>query len=563
MANIKKTPSHKANLSLTGFDMSQRVLMTSSVGQLIPCYYDYLSPGEKVKGNCSIFSRTQPLQSTAFARMTEHVDFFFVPFDQLYSAFNSKFFNIQDINSSVLSEQAKNSNFPHITSKQVADYLNDIKSKQQSTSGAGHDKYHIHKGKNAIRLLESLGYASNYGKYGANGFTGNDVHYSALPLLAYHKIYNDYYRLSTFEAPKPKQYNYDTFATSPNSNYIQTGDALELHYRAWKKDYFTNIFPTPFFDNAAPSQLMNKDFENLYADGKGTQVTTRLGVSLSKDFISQYGLAPQNIRALLAVEKLNRITQFAGKHYDKQVLAHFGFSVPQGVSDEVYYLGSNSAQLNIQEVVATAGTDNNELGQLAGRGIAANKNDGFINFTAPCHGIFMAIYSAVPESEYEYGNNKLLTYVTPEHFYRPEYDNLGMQPIFDTDLEFRAQATEPDMYASTICGWQYMFSELKTKFDIVTGAFVDSLKNWAPNRTDSIYNVDGAVSQMLIKTLTIDPRYYNSIFLVSFAQIEGYDTISDTSSWHYETFNRDPLLHSLMFNITKVSQMSTYSLPKL
>lgn len=209
--------------------------MTSSVGQLIPCYYDYLSPGEKVKGNCSIFSRTQPLQSTAFARMTEHVDFFFVPFDQLYSAFNSKFFNIQDINSSVLSEQAKNSNFPHITSKQVADFLNDIQSKQTSSAGAGHDKFHIHKGKNAIRLLESLGYASSYGRYGEHGFHGNDVHYSAFPLLAYHKIYNDYYRLSTFEAPKPKQYNYDAFATSPNLNYVVAGEALEIHYRAWKK----------------------------------------------------------------------------------------------------------------------------------------------------------------------------------------------------------------------------------------------------------------------------------------------------------------------------------------
>ena len=560
MANIKKTPSHKANLSLTGFDMSQRVLMTSSVGQLIPCYYDYLSPGEKVKGNCSIFTRTQPLQSTAFARMTEHVDFFFVPFDQLYSGFNSKYFNIQDINSSILNEALKNTNFPHITYNQIAAYLNKQHDKESAATFEAYDKYRVFKGANAIRLLESLGYFANFQKYPANSFVGNDIHYSAFPLLAYHKIYNDYYRLSSFEAPNPKQYNYDSHATSPSNDYINGGNALEIHYRAWKKDYFTNIFPTPFFDDSSPSRFKDINNEYISADGRNTQISVSTGVSLSKDFISQYGLAPQNLRSLLAAEKLKRITQFAGKHYDKQVLAHFGFAVPQGVSDEVYYLGSNSAQLNIQEVVATAGTDNNELGQLAGRGIAANKNDGFIDFTAPCHGIFMAIYSAVPEAEYEYGNNRLLSYVTPEHFYKPEYDNLGMQPIFDTDIKLDHSNGE---HTPLILGWQYMYSELKTKFDIVTGAFVDSLRNWAPNKTQSILNVPGPSSKLLSNVLTIDPRYYNDIFLLEFAPIADYHYPQENESWHYFTFKRDPLLHSLMFNITKVSQMSTYSLPKL
>ena len=553
MANIKKTPSHKASLSYNGFDMSQRNLFTSSVGQLLPVYFDYLSPGEKIKGGASIFTRTQPLQSTAFARMTEHVDYFFVPFSQLYSGFNSKFFNIQDINSSILSGALKNSNFPHITKRQISTYFHELFEKKDSST---FDKYNVPKIFNGARLLECLG----YGFTTSPNVVEDDTHLSAFPLLAYHKIYNDYYRLSNYVAPKPKQYNYDTLATSPESNYIVSGEALELHYRPWKKDYFTNIFPTPFFDNASPSQFMNKDFENLYADGKGSQVTTRLEVSLSKDFISQYGLAPQNLRSLLAVEKLNRITQFAGKHYDKQVLAHFGFSVPQGVTDEVYYLGSNSSQLNIQEVTATAGTDNTELGQLAGRGISSNGDSSILDFTAPCHGIFMAIYSAVPESDYEYRYDRLLSYVTPEHFYRPEYDNLGMQPIYYSDFIGLSPSS-----SFVVNGWQYMYSELKTKYDKIQSAFVDSLKNWVGNRTHSITNVTGSTaSNVLSKSLDIDPRFFNNIFLVEF---EPYSTTgfppSQDSTIHYQTYARDPLLHSIMFDIKKISTMSTYSLPKL
>lgn len=553
MANLFKSPKHKADLSYNGFDMSQRNLFTSSVGQLLPVYFDYLSPGEKIKGGASIFTRTQPLQSTAFARMTEHVDYFFVPFSQLYSGFNSKFFNILDINSSILSSSLKNTNFPHITKRQISTYFKELFDKKDATT---FDKYNVPKIFNGARLLECLG----YGFTTSPNIVEDDTHLSAIPLLAYHKIYNDYYRLSNYVAPNPRQYNYDSFATSPESNYIVAGNALELHYRPWKKDFFTNIFPTPFFDDSSISHFQDTPNTYISADGRNTQISTSSQPSLSKDFISQYGLSPQNLRSLLAVEKLKRITQFAGKHYDKQVLAHFGFEVPQGVSDEVYYLGSNSSQLNIQEVTATAGTENTELGQLAGRGISSNGDMSVLDFTAPCHGIFMAIYSAVPESDYEYRYDRLLSYVTPEHFYRPEYDNLGMQPIYYSDFIGLSSSS-----SFVVNGWQYMYSELKTKYDKIQSAFVDSLKNWVGNRTNSISHVNGATaSNVLSKSLDIDPRFFNNIFLVEFEpySTSGFPPTQD-STIHYQTYSRDPLLHSIMFDIKKISTMSTYSLPKL
>ena len=283
MANLFKSPKHKAALSYNGFDMSQRNLFTSSVGQLLPVYFDYLSPGEKIKGGASIFTRTQPLQSTAFARMTEHVDYFFVPFSQLYSGFNSKFFNIQDINSSILSSALKNSNFPHITKRQISTYFKELFEK---TDISQYDKYNVPKIFNGARLLECLG----YGFTTSPNVVEDDTHLSALPLLAYHKIYNDYYRLSNYVAPKPKQYNYDTLATSPESNYIASGEALELHYRPWKKDYFTNIFPTPFFDDSSVSRFQDSPSTYISSDGKNTPVQTSAQPTIAKDFISQYGL---------------------------------------------------------------------------------------------------------------------------------------------------------------------------------------------------------------------------------------------------------------------------------
>ena len=80
MASILKQPSYQNNDSKSGFDLSHRNAFSSSVGQLLPVYCDELYPGDHVIISADMFTRTEPLNKAAFTRVTEHIDYFFVPF---------------------------------------------------------------------------------------------------------------------------------------------------------------------------------------------------------------------------------------------------------------------------------------------------------------------------------------------------------------------------------------------------------------------------------------------------------------------------------------------------
>ena len=65
--SVLAKPTHQASLSKRGFNMSQKLQFTSSTGHLLPVYYDYLNPSEKVRISNSLFTRTQPLPISARA----------------------------------------------------------------------------------------------------------------------------------------------------------------------------------------------------------------------------------------------------------------------------------------------------------------------------------------------------------------------------------------------------------------------------------------------------------------------------------------------------------------
>ena len=60
-SSVLLNPQHVAKIGYNGFDMGQEIDFTSGTGQLLPVYYDILSPGDKVSCKAIIKSRTNPL----------------------------------------------------------------------------------------------------------------------------------------------------------------------------------------------------------------------------------------------------------------------------------------------------------------------------------------------------------------------------------------------------------------------------------------------------------------------------------------------------------------------
>ena len=110
--------------SRNAFKMSYHENFSSPVGQIIPCHVQDVCPGDYVKLNVKSFARTVPCNTAAFARMTEHVDFYFVPYHMLWRPFKQLINPVPDVNSalSLASEKSNSvSGVPFFTADQIRD----------------------------------------------------------------------------------------------------------------------------------------------------------------------------------------------------------------------------------------------------------------------------------------------------------------------------------------------------------------------------------------------------------------------------------------------------------
>lgn len=599
MAKIENSPSSRASLQYHSFDMSRDLVFSSPFGMILPTFFDYLMAGEKVTFSVDMFTRSEPLVKPALLRVYEQVDWFFVPMNQIYSLFGDLYDGIQDVKSSLVTPGSIRPYFPTLSYRKIFNAYFQVSSGgthlQVKNDANALDIMGVPKINDARRLFQLFGFSSVALEPSQDIFDVSHIvldtsllsnySFNVFPVCAYHKIYMDYYRLSNWEANDPSLYNLDKFYDSDSlgasSDYIL--NLFSCHYVPWKKDYFTNVFPSPVIGSMSVSSLPNGINQGQINNPTGLfsylLVSNGTGSNLNSDSVSpntvalnsQY-LTPSGsfvntasgIRGTFALEKLLEVTRRAGKHYDKQTLAHFGVKVDKGISGEVYYLGSDRNHIDFNEVISSANTvsetgDGSALGAIAGQGIGGS-NGQKKEFTAPYHGILMAVCYVKSPSYYDSSIHldKLSSISQSSDFYHPELDNLSMQPLFGYEWRFFpfgstfAGAT-PDSWGNSLVSWQYQYSQYKTKYDIVAGKICygdDSA--WAPTRPFGFYSNP-------LQRLLCSPTYLDGLFEVKFSA-PGDVLIDDApGTWS----KRDPFLHYYRFNVYKTSTMSTYSLPRL
>jgi hypothetical protein len=92
MSNLQNRP-HRS-----GFDIGRKNAFTAKVGELLPVYWDISMPGDKYKFNVEYFTRTQPVETSAYTRLREYFDFYAVPLRLLWKSAPSVLTQMQDIN---------------------------------------------------------------------------------------------------------------------------------------------------------------------------------------------------------------------------------------------------------------------------------------------------------------------------------------------------------------------------------------------------------------------------------------------------------------------------------
>lgn len=249
--DIKNTPRR------SGFDLSNKCAFTAKVGELLPTYWKFCLPGDKFNISQEWFARTQPVDTSAFTRIREYYEWFFVPLHLLYRNSNEAIMSMENQPNYAASGSASisfNRNLPWVDLATINTAIGNVQS-----SALPNNFFGVPRSEGFKKLVSYLG----YGETSPEKYVDN-LRCSALPLYAYQKIYQDYYRHSQWEKSKPWTYNcdfwngedstpvassVDLFTQNPNDS------VFELRYANWNKDLWMGSLPNSQFGDVAAVSL--------------------------------------------------------------------------------------------------------------------------------------------------------------------------------------------------------------------------------------------------------------------------------------------------------------------
>jgi len=93
-SNIMGFHSIKNKAHFNTFNLDRRNLFSAKIGQLLPIFCEEVIPGDEIHINMQHFSRSMPVQTAAFTRLKENIQFFFVPYTSLWSFYRDAMKNV-------------------------------------------------------------------------------------------------------------------------------------------------------------------------------------------------------------------------------------------------------------------------------------------------------------------------------------------------------------------------------------------------------------------------------------------------------------------------------------
>lgn len=523
----------------SGFDLSNRVCFTSKAGELLPVFWDIVYPGDSFKIKTQLFTRTQPLNTAAYTRIREYLDFYFVPLRLINKNLPTALMQMQDnpVQATGLSSNkvvttdipwvpiASTSNYNSLSGlafvRDSSDSISNLLGFDSVTQSAKLLMYlrygnFLHSAisdqHRSLGLSDSLDLRSS--ETSSTGYTSMHI----LPLAAYQKAYADFFRFTQWEKNQPYTYNFDWYSggnvlaslTSQDlaKKYYSDDNLFTLRYANWPKDMFMGVMPDSQLGDVSivdasgsegtfPVGLKDVNDNTLRAgllalSGSAPAAKSSLEMQTSSVLSANtsYGVYAQRaaglassfsilqLRMAEAVQKYREVSQFADQDARGQIMAHFGVSLSPVLSDKCMYLGGSSSNIDLSEVVNTNITGEN-VAEIAGKGVGTGQGSFSGQFDE--YGIIIGIYHNVPLLDYVVtGQPQNLLYTNTADLPFPEFDSIGMQTIqFGRFVNSKSISwTSGVDYRVQTMGYLPRFFDAKTRYDEVLGAFRSTLKNW-------------------------------------------------------------------------------------
>lgn len=554
-------------------------------------------PGDKFTLKRQHFTRTQPVNTSAYTRIREYYDWFWVPLHLLWrnapEVISQMQSNVQ--HAGTLTSALTLGNFlPSISLSRLSQSFLNLSGKK--------NYFGFDRGDLSYKLLQYLRFGNAVSKgvskcFGTSVSLSSDSSYSqafrfdlnlsVFPLLAYKKFCQDYFRYSHWQDSSPYLWNIDyytgtsqqLFTTLPSSgdSYWKNNTMFDLEYCNWNKDLFMGVLPDSQFGDVASintgglesrdlplqAKISSSSTSSVYVGSKVGSSGTDFNINPGPDAKTSIPLvvsmpsvaASFDVLALRRGEALQRwkeISLNVPQNYRAQIKAHFGVDVGESMSGMSTYIGGDSSSLDISEVVNTNLQSGNSQSEavIAGKGVGSSQ--GSEKFEARDWGVLMCIYHNVP----------LLDYVSsapdPQLFVSqntdlpiPELDSIGMQSIpismySNGDNELVSGFAVSDF----TMGYLPRYYNWKTSYDYVLGAFTTTEKEWVAPITSAIWKnmlstVATGSSSITYNIFKVNPSVLNSIFQVN----------ADS------TWDTDPFLINCAFDVKVVRNLDYSGMP--
>lgn len=513
----------------SGFDLSHENLFTATCGTLVPCLCHPLLPNDTVSLGTNFQVQLPPMVTDFYGKVDAVVEVFFVPNRLLWGGWES-----------FITHPTKNPVYPEGTlaegrpTRVPTINLNGFPV-ESFASGS---------------LADYLGLKSV-----SVGAWTTDYLISAMPFLAYHRIWDDWYRDTRIQSPLFYKPSYSSGAASQGNSPISAflpyvsvlnstpfeqggfsvpvilsaptvdvytaalGDGvslLSLRQRNWSKGYFTTATTLPQAGDGAEIQI------DVDENGTGA-------------------LSIAAIRSANSLQKWEERNNFSYRYAD-QIYGQFGIYPDAAKMDRAIYLGRTRQVVYNRSVFQTADGDggiNSVVGSKKGSSQVIAEDSLVGSFKASEHGYLVALFSLVPHSYYSTGASREFSRLESEDFPFPLLAGMGDQKIMRSELV----GLMPNQAASeAVFGFNDLYAEYKYIEDEVHGLLRDgqSLDSFAIQRS-----FEGSGVELSSAFLQIPINALDQVQAVATSE-QGFSCWVD-----------------MYFTMKKVSTLPAYSLPTL